>query len=191
MKLAVISTVLAACILATVGMPAVAVTGRLTLGAASLQLPDEGAWTRVAGDARHVRLERGTATRPIALEFGVQALSEAPSAQRFMSDTEAGLQSRFSAWSTLSVHYYYARSGDAACVRYDGVFEDAAAAGDRFITLRGQSCQDPGDPTRAARFELSQRSDDRAAARAIDLSSLTERLAPGLTFAPSGAAASR
>lgn len=191
MKFTVIASILAACILATSGMPAAADTGRLTLGAASLQLPAEGAWTRVAGGARHVLLEQGTAARPIALEFGVQTLSEAPSAQRFMSDTEAGLQSRFSAWSTLSVHYYYMRSGDATCVRYDGLFEDAAAASDRYITLRGQSCQDPGDHTRAASFELSQRSDNGAAARAIDLTSLTERLAQGLTFAPSGATAPR
>lgn len=165
-------------------LPSLADASRVALGGASLRLAPQDAWKQVDDGNGHARFLRSAATGSVALTVESRRLPDALTEQAFLRDAEARQQQVLSAWTKLSAHYHYLQSNGAACMRYDGVFETPSPGAERFIALRGQTCRDPADPAREVAFEVSQRTESRPAAFAVDLGTLTERLAQGLVFTP-------
>lgn len=142
------------------GSPRPAEAASISLPGFTVEVPDEGGWSRVESGKETVRYERTGSDDLTIFEFSSAKIEEADSDESFLKKTEAALEGIFVERGLLSRHYNYTHNKGVACLAYDAIIRQRT--GDSGLEFRkGWICRLPTDKSREARLEAVRLAEGR------------------------------
>jgi hypothetical protein len=128
----------------------------LQTNAASVQAPAQPGWRLAQHDGTQVVFTREDENGRAQAKLSNVDLPPALAEETFLARAERHKQAELDAWRKRSIHFNAIGERGVGCLRYDGLFEDAAKP-DEVISVVGMLCPHPGAPGQAVEVSFEKR----------------------------------
>jgi hypothetical protein len=150
--------------------------------AASVQAPAQPGWRLAQHDGTQVVFARDDENGRAQAKLGNVTLPPALADETFLARAERYKQAELDAWRMRSVHFNASEERGLGCLRYDGLFEDAAKP-DEVISVVGILCPHPSAPEQAVEVSFEK----RGANAGFEAQTVVDDFIAGWRLKPAGA----